>query len=115
MAVVAIPIIRQFWMYLISNDVSILCSIFVLYHFLFDRQLRRILQNPVIVTILIVNFLALIIEIPWILYYYLNGVVWIFTPFFCRTWVFIDGFTYVTTARLVAWASIESMRCLVRL
>ncbi|CAF3738503.1 unnamed protein product [Rotaria sordida] len=104
---ISISFIERFWIYLISNLASIICSIFVLYYFLFNRKLRRSLHNHVIIVLLIINLITEITDIPWILYYYKNGVVWIFSPLFCQFWKFIDGSTYVTIARLVAWTSIE--------
>ncbi|CAM2715972.1 unnamed protein product [Rotaria socialis] len=107
MTVVAIPIIGQFWIYLVSNVESLLCSIFVLYYLLFDQNLRQRLHNHVVIVILIINFVTEVTDIPWIIYQYRYGVVLLFTPFFCHTWKCIDSTTYSTTARLVAWASVE--------
>ncbi|CAF4872638.1 unnamed protein product [Rotaria sp. Silwood1] len=71
------------------------------------RKLRHSLHNHVVIIILIINFIIEITDISWILYYYRNGVVLIKTSLFCRTWKFLDSSSYVTTAKLVAWASIE--------
>ncbi|CAF1614964.1 unnamed protein product [Rotaria sp. Silwood1] len=107
MANISISFIGRFWIYLISNIASIICSIFVLYYFLFSRKLRHSLHNHVVIIILIINFIIEITDISWILYYYRNSVVLIKTSLFCRTWKFLDSSSYVTTAKLVAWASIE--------
>ncbi|CAF4458644.1 unnamed protein product [Rotaria socialis] len=107
MTAVAIPIIGQFWIYLVSNVASLLCSIFVLYYLLFDQNLRQRLHNHVVIVILIINFVTEVTDIPWISYQYRYGAVLLFTPFFCHTWKCIDSTTYSTTARLVAWASVE--------
>ncbi|CAF3808199.1 unnamed protein product [Rotaria sp. Silwood1] len=107
MANISISFIGRFWIYLISNIASIICSIFVLYYFLFSRKLRHSLHNHVVIIILIINFIIEITDISWILYYYRNGVVLIKTSLFCRTWKFLDSSSYVTIAKLVAWASIE--------
>ncbi|CAF1499491.1 unnamed protein product, partial [Rotaria sordida] len=71
------------------------------------RKLRCCLHNHVIILLLIINFITEITNIPWILYYYKNGVDWIFTPLFCKIWKFIDGSTYIMITKLIAWASIE--------
>ncbi|CAF1047826.1 unnamed protein product [Rotaria sp. Silwood1] len=107
MADISISFIGRFWIYLISNIASIICSIFVLYYFLFCRKLRQSLHNHVVIIILIINFIIEITDISWILYYYRNGVVLINTSLFCRIWKFLDSSSYVTIAKLVAWASIE--------
>ncbi|CAF3216159.1 unnamed protein product [Rotaria socialis] len=107
MAVVEIPVIGQFWMFLISNCASVLCSIFVLYHLLFDRQLRHSLHNHVVLVLLIINFIIETTDIPWLIYYLKHGVNWLVTPFFCKTWKLLDIALYETISRLVAWAAIE--------
>jgi hypothetical protein len=50
----------QFWTFLIFEIPSLACTIFLLYHLLFNRQLRNALHNHVIIIFL---FLTLFIEI----------------------------------------------------
>jgi hypothetical protein len=38
----------RFWLFLLSDILSILCSFFVLYHLLFTRHLRQSLHNHTI-------------------------------------------------------------------
>ncbi|CAF1090300.1 unnamed protein product [Adineta steineri] len=104
---IAIPQIVRFWIFLVSNILSFICCLFVLYHFLFDSNLHRGLHNHVIIIILIICLISELTTIPWVTYLYLYEVVWIQTPTFCMIWKFFDTTTYTTTAKLVGWASVE--------
>jgi hypothetical protein len=96
-----------FWLFIFFIIPSILCSIFVLYHLLFDRTLRRALNNHVIILILFFGLLYELTSIIWYIYFYRNGVSWSSTRAFCLIWLFIDDSGYVIIALLVTWASIE--------
>ena len=50
-----IPISVRFWIYLIADILSVLCSLFVLYYLLFDRTLRQALNNHVIIVLITFN------------------------------------------------------------
>ncbi|CAF1352704.1 unnamed protein product [Adineta steineri] len=104
---IAIPYIGRFWLLLIPNTLSLICSLFVLFHFLFDSTLRHALHNHVIIVILIVCIIAELTTIPFMMYFYLNGVVWIQSPIFCMIWKFFDSATYTTVPKLVGWSSME--------
>ncbi|CAF4306417.1 unnamed protein product [Adineta steineri] len=104
---IAIPYIVRFWVFLISNILSIICCLFVLYHFLFDSTLRRGLHNHVMIIILIMCLIWELTDVPWTMYVALYEVVWIQTPTFCMIWKFVDSTLYTTIAKLVAWASVE--------
>ncbi|CAF1260409.1 unnamed protein product [Adineta steineri] len=104
---IAIPYIGRFWLLLIPNTLSLICSLFVLFHFLFDSTLRHALHNHVIIVILIVCIIAELTTIPFMMYFYLNGVVWIQSPTFCMIWKFFDSATYTTVPKLVGWSSME--------
>ncbi|CAF3581907.1 unnamed protein product, partial [Adineta steineri] len=104
---IAIPYIGRFWLLLIPNILSLICSLFVLFHFLFDSTLRHALHNHVIIVILIVCIIAELTTIPFMMYFYLNGVVWIQSPTFCMIWKFFDSATYTTVPKLVGWSSME--------
>ncbi|CAF1154571.1 unnamed protein product [Adineta steineri] len=82
---IAIPYIARFWVFLISNILSLICCLFVLYHFLFDSNLRRGLHNHAIIIILIICLIMELTTIPW----------------------FLDSVLYTTTAKLAGWASVE--------
>ncbi|CAF1192014.1 unnamed protein product [Adineta steineri] len=104
---IAIPQIVRFWVFLVSNILSFICCLFVLYHLLFDSNLRRGLHNHVMIILLIMCLIAELTTIPWTMYLFLYRVAWIQTPTFCMIWRFFDTITYTTTAKLVGWASVE--------
>ncbi|CAF4175362.1 unnamed protein product [Adineta steineri] len=102
-----IPLIGRFWMYLVSNCASFICSVFVLYYLLFDKNLRRGLHNHALIVGLIINLFALVLDIPLVLYRLYYGIVLIQVPFICQLWKYIDAVSYTVLPKLVAWASFE--------
>jgi hypothetical protein len=104
---IAISYIGRFWLFLISNILSLICCLFTLFHFLTDSALRRGLHNHVMIVILVMCVIWELTDIPWILHVYMFEVVWIQTPTFCMIWKFIDSAIYTTMAKLVAWTSVE--------
>ncbi|CAF1247497.1 unnamed protein product [Adineta steineri] len=104
---IPIPYIVRFWVFLISNILSLICCLFVLYHLLFDSNLRRGLHNHVIIIVLFMCLIAELTTVPWSMYLFLYDVVWIQTPTFCMIWRFLDTTPYTIIAKLVGWASVE--------
>ncbi|CAF4003340.1 unnamed protein product [Adineta steineri] len=102
-----IPLIGRFWMFLISNCASFICSVFVLYYLLFDKNLRRGLNSHVLIVGLIFNLFALVLDVPLVLYHLYHGIVWIQVPIICVLWQYIDSVSYTVLPKLVAWASFE--------
>jgi hypothetical protein len=104
------PSLVQFWTLLIFEIPSLTCTIFLLYHLLFNPKLRKALHNHVIIIFL---FLTLCIEI-------LDNPLYIDTFRFgghknsflmsipvCLMWWFIDYGFYTAISVFLAWASIE--------
>jgi len=102
-----LPISARFWLYLVPNVLSILCSIFVLYYILFDRTLRQALNNHVFIVLLFIGLIFELIDIPLTLYYYRAGTTWRLTPSFSLFWTYIDFALYTTQIVIFAWATIE--------
>lgn len=102
-----IPEIVGFWIILPIYIASLICSLFILYHLLFNRTLRQALHNHVIIILLLINFIVELTDNSWILYYYHVRYVLSQTSSFCLTWQFIDEALYITTTLLFAWATIE--------
>jgi hypothetical protein len=107
--VMIISVYVRFWLYLIPNILSVLCSIFVLYYLLFDRKLREALYNHIIIIILVAGLIYELTTVPLMLYYYYFGDTWEMTlPISAiRFWTFIDSLGYQTQLIGLAWASIE--------
>lgn len=97
----------RFWLYLIPNSLSIVCSIFVLYHLLSEVKARRALHNHVIIILLCTNLLFELTDVLWIVHYYHFRYTVIQTPSFALIWTFIDYSCYYLQALLFAWATIE--------
>ena len=95
------------WFYLVPNVLSIFCSIFVLYHLLFDRNLRHALHNHAIIILLLTNLLFELTDVSWMVHYYFFRYTIIQNPTFILIWIFIDYFSYYLQALLFAWATIE--------
>ncbi len=97
----------RYWLYLVPNVLSILCSLFVLYYLLFDRTLRQALNNHVFIVLLFVGLIFELVDIPLTLHYYRVGTVWRLSPGFSLFWTYIDFTLYTTQIILFAWATIE--------
>jgi len=95
------------WLYLIPNVLSIVCSIFVLYHFLFNRLIRQSINNHVIIVLILVGLVSELTDILWICHYYYFGYTLFSTSAFALTWTFIDYSFYTIQTLLFAWATIE--------
>jgi hypothetical protein len=104
---VAIPRIVRFWIILPLYIPSVICSLFVLYHFVVKQNLRNAIHNHVITLLLFINLIVQLTSIPWMLSYYCVGEVPFRTPLFCMIWMFIDEALYITITVLFAWATIE--------
>lgn len=97
----------QFWTYLIMLIPSMLCSIFALYHLLFDRTLRNSLNNHIIIIFLILDFLCELTVFPWALHYFHVEGVWERSFVFCSIWAFLDWTFYMIQTFVLAWGAIE--------
>ena len=104
---VFIPWTVRFWSLLLVYIPSLICSFFILYHFIFNRQLRQALYNHVIILLLFVNLINQLTDILLILSYYHLGYASPATPTFCLVWTFMDEILFVTTTILFSWATIE--------
>jgi hypothetical protein len=97
----------RFWFYLVFLIPSILCSLFLLYCFLFDRTLLQALNNHVIIVLLFLGLSSEITNYPWMLYYFRKERIWNRSNIFCDIWSFLDWGTFILQSFLVAWATIE--------
>ena len=105
-----IPPRFKFWSVLFFEIPSLACTIFLLYHLLFDRRLRQALNNHVIIVLLVCTLIIEIVDNS--LYLDANrmgGVINSFTltPSICLVWWLVDYGLYGATAVFLAWGSIE--------
>lgn len=102
-----IPVLVQFWLYLVLDVLSILCSIFALYHLLFDKTLRQALNNHVIIVLLVVGLIYDLTTVPFMLHFFSHGNTWQITDNFSKFWTFMDYTAYAIELTDFAWATIE--------
>ena len=102
-----ISVYTRFWLYLIPNTLSLFCSVFVLFHLLFDRALRQALHNHIIIVLLFIGLIYEATSVPLMLYWYRLGDAWKFPLSFAHFWTLIDYFCYSTQLVGFGWASIE--------
>ena len=104
---ISISLTVRFWLFVIPNSLSIVCSFFVLYQLLFDRALRQALYNHAIIVGLLAGLIYELTTVPLMLHYFRVGNTWKLTPLFSRSWTFIDNLCYTVQITSFAWASIE--------
>ena len=100
----------QFWTFLIFQVPSLACNLFLLYHLLFQRHLRRALQNHVIIILLFITLGIGIFDNPlYIDAYRMGGHKNSFQifPSICLMWWFFDYGFYGAITVFMAWGSIE--------
>ncbi|CAF0881259.1 unnamed protein product [Adineta ricciae] len=102
-----LPEMAKFWVLLSVFVPSLLCSIFVLYHLLFNRVLRHALHNHVITVLLIIGLIDELTFYPWMLYYLPWQNAWQRSYMFCLLLGFIDWSLYIAHTMIFAWAMIE--------
>ncbi|CAF1444700.1 unnamed protein product [Rotaria sp. Silwood1] len=99
----------HFWTFLVFEIPSLVCTIYLLYHLLFDKRLRKALHNHVIIILLFLCFLVEVIDIPLYLDAYLHGGRNSFhsSSMICLLWWFIDYGIYGAFIVFMTWASFE--------
>jgi len=97
----------RFWLFLISDILSIQCGLFVLYQLLFDRNLRGKLSYYTITALLLINLIFQCITIPLIIHYYRLDGIWQITRPFAKISHFLNFALFATETILFAWCCIE--------
>jgi hypothetical protein len=86
---------------------SILCYIFVFYHFLFTPTIRRALNNHVIFLLLGTYCVQTVFDTPLHLDYFRRGFYWPPSLSYCFILFMLDYITYEIGVLLLVWAAIE--------
>ncbi|CAF1620977.1 unnamed protein product [Adineta steineri] len=103
----SLPISISFWLLIIFNVPSLICSLKLLYHLINDNSLRKSLNNHVIIALLVIGLFSQLIDIPFYLNFLRIGYVWPKISLSCLLWWFsATGISNITNL-LMAWASIE--------
>ncbi|CAF3704886.1 unnamed protein product [Adineta steineri] len=97
----------RFWMILPFYVPSLICSLFVLYHYITNRTLRQALHNHVIIILLSINLIVQLTGIPWNLSYYRLEYVSPQSQLFCIIWIVVDEGLHISITLFFAWATIE--------
>ncbi|CAF1157761.1 unnamed protein product [Adineta ricciae] len=98
------------WMWLLAVFIgpSVVCYVFLLYHFFAIRTLRQGINNHIVIVVLILGLMYTLIDIASsITYYRLHRQVWPQSPAFCYFWLWIDYGVFNTITVLLAWGSFE--------
>ena len=103
----SLSITARFWLYLVPNTLSILCSLLTLYYLISDRTLRQALNNHVFILLLFIGLVFEIFDIPFTLHYYRLGTDWQLTTSFSLFWTYIDFTSFTSQIIVFAWATIE--------
>ena len=104
------PSAVQFWTFLFFQIPSLACTLFLLFHLLLNRKLRRALHNHVIIILLLLTLGIEIFDNPlYIDAYRLGGHTNSFpmTSSICLMWWLFDYGFYGAITVFLAWGSIE--------
>ena len=99
----------QFWTYLVLGIPSLLCTLFLLYHLIFDRRLRQQIHNHVVIILLFLCLVILAVDNALYLDGWRTGHGNSFPPSagVCLVWWFIDYGFYGAISVFLVWASFE--------
>ncbi|CAF1007225.1 unnamed protein product [Rotaria sordida] len=103
------PITRpiRFWLLLLFDIPSIVCSLFLLFHLLINKTFRCHLINQVMMVLLIIGLIIELVAVPFHLNFLRIGYVKPSIPFICILWWFIDIGLYNGFTIIMAWSSIH--------
>ena len=102
-----VPSQAQHIILVIVVPVAIACNLFVLYHLLMDRNLRKELHNHVIIAILFSSLEFNLIHAPFSINLFRTGSVWPRSIIACSIWRFTAYTGCNANDVLLAWAAIE--------
>ena len=98
----------RFWILIILDSSSTVCAIYLLYHLLVNRTLRKSISNHVIIILLLMGLATQLIDVPLYLVFILNnGIVAPTNATTCIFWWFACFGMYNGGTVLMAWAAFE--------
>lgn len=103
----SLPSSARFWLIVIFEIPSLVCSFFLLYHLFANKPLRKALNNHVIMALLVIGLFSQLIDNPFYLNYLRIGYVWPRLPSSCFLWWFSATAISNLTNLLMAWGSME--------
>ncbi|CAF4164275.1 unnamed protein product [Rotaria sordida] len=102
-----IPRPIRFWLLLLLDIPSIICSLFLLFHLLTNKNLRCQIINHLMIVMLIIGLIIELVDIPFHLNFLHLGIVQPSIPFICILWWFIDLGLYNGFIIIMAWSSLH--------
>lgn len=99
----------QFWTILSFQIPSLACTIYLLYHLMLDKNLRKLLHNHVIIILLFLAFVVELIDNSLYLdaYRHHGKSSLASSPFICLLWLYVDYGFYGAVTVFLAWGSFE--------
>ncbi|CAM2724273.1 unnamed protein product [Rotaria socialis] len=97
----------KFWLIIICETSSIPCYLFVIYQYLYQKELRKAIQNHALMVKLCINFVILTIDLSMHLSFLRLGYVLPSTPGACLLWQLVDYGFWFGDIFLTCWMSIE--------
>lgn len=99
----------QFWTILCFQIPSLACTIFLFYHLLVHKNLRKLLHNHVIIILLFLAFFIEVIDNSLYLdaYRHQGKSSFASSPFICLMWLYVDYGFYGAVTIFLAWGSFE--------
>jgi len=105
---ISLPRTVRFWLLLLFDIPSLICTFLLVYHIIYDQALRKALSNHVIILLLILGSTSEFFDVPSYLAFIANsGIVKPSVPSTCLIWWFVDIGMYNGGTIMMAWASIE--------
>jgi hypothetical protein len=102
-----IPRPVRFWLLLLFDIPSIICSFFLLFHLLINKTLRNQLTNHVIIVLLIIGLFIQLLDIPFLISFVHLGIVQPATPAMCLILWYIDVGLISGYTVIMAWGSVQ--------
>jgi hypothetical protein len=96
-----------FWIMLLFNIPSTICSLCLIVHIIFNRTQRHALQNHTILLILLFGLPVQLVDINFYLVFFHYGSVQPPKPVTCLLWYFADNGFFSGGMILIAWLAIE--------
>lgn len=105
---ISLPRSVRFWILIVFDVASLICTLYLLFHLCVSRALRQSLSNHVIIILLIMGLATQCIDVPFYLSFIShNGYVHPAVPGTCLAWWFAAFGMYNGGTILMAWAAIE--------
>jgi hypothetical protein len=104
---ISLPRSIRFWIMLLFNTPSTICSLLLIVHIIFNRTQRNALHSHTILLILLFGLPVQLLDINFYLVFFHYGSVQPPKPIICLLWYLTDYGFYVGCTMLLAWLAIE--------